>query len=508
MSIKKLAGQTLWYGVPRIFSRFLSFGISLLGFQLFDPNGSYAFTQIYAVIPFLNILFTYGLETSYFRFAQDHDRQKLFNTLNVSVIISTILFTALLYLFEKPITGFIGMDRHPEFVTWMIWIVFFDTLYTIPMARLRQEERPRKYAFINMFAVVLNVAIVLFFFYVAKPAREADPYTFLGQLYRPEIGIGYFIIANVVSSAVCLLLLYKEFTAFRFEFDKKLWKDVMKYSYPLIIVGLGGMINEMLSRLVYQKVSTASVTQREFELGVFGANYKLAVLITIFIQIFRMAAEPFFFNQSRHEGAQRMYARVMKFFVIACCFMFLIISLFLETWKGLIASKHPEYAQGIHIVPILSMGSIFLGIYYNLSVWYKLTNRNMTGAYITIAGAVITIVLNIWWIPEYKYTGAAWATFTCYAFMMIISYVLGQKHYKIPYPKKKLIAYLVIVTLMYILHEAIARSLDHNASYYKIIYYGTSLLFFGLFTLLIMKVERKELRRMPYIGKFFGKASA
>lgn len=508
MSIKKLAGQTLWYGVPRIFSRFLSFGISLLGFQLFDPNGSYAFTQIYAVIPFLNILFTYGLETSYFRFAQDHDRQKLFNTLNVSVIVSTILFTALLYLFQRPITGFIGMDRHPEFVTWMIWIVFFDTLYTIPMARLRQEERPRKYAFINMFSVILNVAIVLFFFYVAKPAREADPYTFLGQLYRPEIGIGYFIIANVVSSAACLLLLYKEFTSFKFEFDKKLWKDVMKYSYPLIIVGLGGMINEMLSRLVYQKVSLASETQREFELGVFGANYKLAVLITIFIQIFRMAAEPFFFNQSRHEGAQRMYARVMKFFVIACCFMFLIIALFLETWKGLIASKHPEYAQGIHIVPILSMGSIFLGIYYNLSIWYKLTNRNMTGAYITIAGAVITIVLNILWIPKFKYTGAAWATFTCYAFMMIISYVLGQKHYKIPYPKKKLIAYLVIVTLMYILHEAIARNLSHSSSYYKIIYYGTSFLFFGLFTLLIMKVERKELQRLPFIGRFFGKAAA
>lgn len=505
MSIKKLAGQTLWYGVPRIFSRFLSFGISLLGFQLFDPNGSYAFTQIYAVIPFLNILFTYGLETSYFRFAQDHDRQKLYNTLNVSIIVSTILFTALLFLFEKPLTSFIGMQRHPEFVTWMIWIIFFDTLYTIPMARLRQEERPRKYAFINMFSVILNVAIVLFFFYVAKPAREADPYTFLGQLYRPEIGIGYFIIANVASSAVCLLLLYKEFTSFRFEFDKKLWKDVMKYSYPLIIVGFGGMINEMLSRLVYQKVSTATVTQREFELGVFGANYKLAVLITIFIQIFRMAAEPFFFNQSRHEGAQRMYARVMKFFVIACCFMFLFIALFLEAWKVLIAGKHPEYAQGLHIVPVLSLASIFLGIYYNLSVWYKLTNKNMTGAYITIAGAVITVVLNVWWIPDFKYTGAAWATFCCYLFMMVISYMLGQKYYPIPYAKKKLITYLVIVTLMYILHELIARNLDPKASYYKLTYYGSGILFFTLFTLLIMKVERKELQRLPLIGKFFAR---
>ncbi|NML20485.1 oligosaccharide flippase family protein [Pseudoflavitalea sp. G-6-1-2] len=502
MSIKKLAGQTLWYGVPRIFSRFLSFGVSLLGFRLFDPNGSYAFTQIYAVIPFLNILFTYGLETSYFRFAQDHDRQKLYNTLNISVIVSTILLTALLFMFEGPMTSFIGMEKHPEFVTWMIWIVFFDTLYTIPMARLRQEERPRKYAFINMFSALLNVAIILFFYFVAKPAREHDPYTFLAQLYRPEVGIGYFIIANVIASAVSLLLLYKEFISFRFQFDFKLWKDVMKYSYPLIIVGLGGMINEMLSRLVYQHVLDAPVKQKEYELGVFGANYKLAVLITIFIQIFRLAAEPFFFNQSRHEGAQRMYARVMKFFVIACCFMFLGVSLFLEIWQGLIASKHPEYAEGIHIVPILSMGSVFLGIYYNLSVWYKLTNKNMTGAYITIAGAVITIILNIVLIPAFHYTGAAWATFCCYAFMMIISYVLGQKYYPIPYAKKKLITYLVIVTLFYIFHELIVRNISKTASYYKLTYYGTSLLFFGLFTLLILKVERKEMKRLPFIGKF------
>jgi O-antigen/teichoic acid export membrane protein len=203
-----------------------------------------------------------------------------------------------------------------------------------------------------------------------------------------------------------------------------------------------------------------------------------------------------------------MYARVMKFFVIACCFMFLVISLFLDTWKVLIASKHPEYAEGLHIVPVLSMGSIFLGIYYNLSVWYKLTNRNMTGAYITIGGALLTIVLNVLLIPKFSYTGAAWATFFCYFFMMVISYVLGQKHYRIPYPKKKLITYLVIVTLMYILHELIARNMDPRASYYKIIYYGTSVLFFGLFTLLIMKVERKELVRLPFVGRFFARPAA
>lgn len=508
MSIKKLAGQTLWYGIPRIVSRFLNFGVSLLGFQLFDPNGSYPYTQIYAVIPFLTVLFTYGLETSFFRFAQTHDRQKLFNTLNISIWVTTILFTLLLFIFKGSLTRFIEMEKYPEFVTWMIWIVFFDTLYTIPLAKLRLEERPRKYAFVNVFSIVLNILIVLFFFYVAKPAHEAGENSFLALLYNPRIGIGYFIIANVIASGVTLLLLYKEFTSFKFIFDKKLWKEVMYYSYPLIIVGFGGMINEMLSRVIYRKVLDASARQAEFELGVFGANYKLAVLITIFIQIFRMAAEPFFFNQSRSEGAQKMYARVMKLFVIACCFMFLVVALFLDVWKGLIASKHPEYAQGIHIVPILSMGSIFLGVYYNLSIWYKLTNRNMMGAWVTLGGAAITIILNILLIPRLHYTGAAWATFVCYAFMMVVSYVQGQKYYPIPYARKKLITYLVIVTLFYIIHEYLivhfllpVRKNWTSTSF--LIYYGTSLLFFGLFTLLIMKVEKKELQKMPFIGKYF-----
>ncbi|AXY76222.1 polysaccharide biosynthesis protein [Paraflavitalea soli] len=509
MSIKKLAGQTVWYGIPRIVSRFLNFGVSLLGFRLFDPNGSYPYTQIYAVIPFLTVLFTYGLETSFFRFAQTHNRQKLFNTLNLSIWFTTILLTLLLFIFKGPLTHFIEMDSHPEFVTWMIWIVFFDTLYTIPLAKLRLEERPRMYAFVNVFSILLNILIILFFYYVAKPAHDSGANSFLALLYNPRIGIGYFIIANLIASAVTLLLLYKEFRSFKFQFDKGLWKEVMHYSYPLIIVGFGGMINEMLSRVIYRKVLVEQYAgQAEFELGVFGANYKLAVLITIFIQIFRMAAEPFFFNQSRNDGAQKMYARIMKLFVIACCFMFLIISLNLQFWKGLIAAKHPEYAQAIHVVPILSMASIFLGIYYNLSIWYKLTNRNMTGAWVTIGGAIITIVLNIALIPRFHYNGAAWATFLCYAFMMVISYQQGQKYYPIPYARKKLITYLVIVSLFYIIHEYLIAShlpkkdKDWTGISY-LVYYGSSLVFFGLFTWLIVKVEKKEMQKLPFIGKYF-----
>lgn len=504
MSIKKLAGQTLWYGVPRIFSRFLFFGISLLGIQLYDPNNTYPYIQVYAVIPFLNTLYTYGLETSYFRFAQLYDKRKLYNTLSVSILLSTTAFSLLLLIFREPFTRLIEMEKYPVYVLWLIGILFFDTLYTLPMAKLRQEERPKKYAFVNMFAVMLNIALVLFFYYIARPAHEKDPNSFPGNLFNPDIGIGYFILSNLIASGVTLLLLYKEFMEFRFRFDPKMWREIMRYSMPLVIVGFGGMINEMLSRVIYLKLLSHEPDHEvERELGIFGANYKLAVLITIFIQVFRLAAEPFFFNQSKNESAAKTYARVMKFFVIACCFMFLAVALFLDFWKILIASGFPAYAEGLHIVPVLSMASIFLGIYYNLSIWYKLTNRNMTGAYITLGGAAITIILNIVLIPAFRYTGAAWATFVCFASMMVVSYILGQKYFPVPYPKKKLLSYLSIVALLYIFHELIARSFDPLASYYYIIYYGSSVIFIGAFALLIARVERREFARLPLIGKYF-----
>ena len=505
--IKKLAGHTLWYGVPKIFSRFLNYGLTLLGFRLFDAATTSDLTQVYAVVPFLNVLFTYGLETSYFRFAQIEDPKKIYNTLSISVIVSTILFTILLFIFKTPITAFLELKNHPQYVSWMFGIIFFDTLMVIPLSKLRQEERPRKYAFINVGSIAINIAIVFFFLFLAKNAYETDRHSMLGLLYDPEIGVGYFILANLAASAFSLLFLYKEFLELKPVFDTKLWKQVMYYSYPLIIVGFGGMINEMLSRVIYKKVLHGNPLEEDRQLGIFGANYKLAVLITIFIQIFRLAAEPFFFNQSTREDAKKVYARVMKFFIIACCFMFLFIALYLDFWKLLIASKFKEYAEGIYIVPVLAMASVFLGIYYNLAIWYKLTNRNMFGAYITLAGAVITVILNIWWIPIFGYTGSAWATFICYTFMMVISYTQGQKHYPIPYPKKKLITYLSISVLFYIFHEVIARNMNPEWGGYKIIYYGTSTLFMLLFGLLISRVESKELQRLPVVGRFFYRAA-
>ena len=305
------------------------------------------------------------------------------------------------------------------------------------------------------------------------------------------------MLGNVCGSIFTFLLLWKEFKDLRFEFDTALWKRVMKYSYPLIVVGLGGMVNDMLSRLVYRHVVDLPRAAADKELGIFGNLYRLAVMVTVMIQAFRMAAEPFFFNRAKEENAQKTYARVMKFFVIACCFMFLFIALYRDVLQWIFTRKSKEWGDGMYIVPILAMGNIFLGIYYNLSIWYKLTNKNMYGAVITFSGAVITILLNILLIPKLHYLGAALATVCCYTFMMITSYILGQKYYPVPYAKKKLIAYLVMVSLIYLLHRGLLL-ISHN----WIFNVGTATILIASFALFISKVERKEIQRLPVIGKY------
>jgi O-antigen/teichoic acid export membrane protein len=497
--IKKLAGQTLWYGVPTIASRFLGYLMNLsLPFIFTQPATTADLTQVYAMIPFLNVLFTYGMETAYFRFSQNEDRKHLYNTLSVSIFISTIIFTLSLYFFRSNLANVAGLDRHPQYVSWMCWIIFFDTLATLPFAKLRQEDRPRKYAFVRVAGIVVNILVVVFFLGFVPSYLKTHDNSFFLLIYNEDDPISYYLLGNLCGSIFTFLLLWKEFKSLRFQFDTKLWKRVMNYSYPLIIVGLGGMVNDMLSRLVYRHVVDVSQQQADKELGVFGNLYRLAVMVTVMIQAFRMAAEPFFFNRSKEESAPKTYARVMKFFVIACCFMFLFIGLYRDVLEWVITLKSKEWGEGIYIVPILAMGNIFLGIYYNLSIWYKLTNKNMYGAAITIGGAVITVLLNIILIPQLHYLGAALATFICYFLMMITSYILGQKFYPVPYTVKKLVAYLLVVTITYLLHRGMLRV--WNNQWFSIVS-ATALLF--LFVLFIFKVERKEFKRLPFVGRFY-----
>ncbi|MEP7373526.1 MAG: oligosaccharide flippase family protein [Chitinophagaceae bacterium] len=500
--IKKLAGQTLWYGVPTIVRRFLGYIMNLTLPLIFaQPSKTADLTQVYAIIPFLNVLFTYGLETAYFRFSSEGDQKNLYNTLSVSLIGSTIFFTGVLFIFKDNIAKWANLDDHPEYITWMAAIIFFDAISTLAFARLRQENRPKRYAFATLAGVLLNILVVALFLAIIPKYVHNNPHTFLGTFYNKDIGIGYYLIGNLAGSILTFIILRKEFVQIHFHFDSVLWKKVMQYAYPLVIVGMGGMVNDMLSRLIYQHVVDLPEQQAKHELGIFGNIYRLAVLITIMIQAFRMAAEPFFFNKSKEENAQRTYARIMKFFVIACCFMFLFISLYIDVFAWFFLAIHkPAWKEGLNIVPLLALGNIFLGVYYNLSIWYKLTNKNMMGAAITIAGAAITIVLNILLIPKWHYLGAAIATFCCYLFMMITSYLLGQKHYPVPYAQKKLVSYIGMVVIIYLIHRGLTQLWDNR--WFNI---STASLFLCVFTFFVARIERKELERMPFIGKFIMK---
>ena len=499
--IKKLAGQTLWYGIPTITSRFLGYLMNLsLPFIFNQPAITADLTQVYAIIPFLSVLFTYGMETAYFRFSQSEDKTKLYSTVSLSVFFTTILFTGLLLIFRPTIADAAGLERHPQYVSWMCWIIFFDTLATLPFAKLRQEDRPRKYAAVRVAGIVMNILVVILFIAIIPRYLENNPDSFIQKIYDKNDPISFYLLGNVCGSIFTFLLLWKEFKGFRFKFNTTLWKKILHYSYPLIIVGLGGMINDMLSRLVYRHVVDLPAEQADKELGIFGNLYRLAVMVTVMIQAFRMAAEPFFFNRSKEENAPRTYARVMKFFVIACCFMFLFIGLYRDVLEWVITRKSKEWGEGMYVVPILAMGNIFLGIYYNLSIWYKLTNKNMYGAIITLCGAIITVALNIILIPKLHYLGAALATVCCYSFMMVASYLLGQKFYPVPYAKKKLIAYLVLVAMIYLAHRGLLEIWQNR--WFNIGSATALLLFFMIF---VMIIEKKELAKLPVVGRYFTK---
>lgn len=499
--IKKLAGQTLWYGASSIFGRFLNYLLTPLLVTIFASGEYGKISTLFTIAAFLNIIYTYGLETSYFRFAALEPEKKVYNTCTSSILITTTLLTGLLLLFTKDFASFLEMPRHPEYITWVILIVALDSLAVMPFAKLRQEGRPRKFAAIKILNIVINILLVIFFLVICKNAHEKGANNMFATLYNPKIGLGYVIIANLVASGITLILLAKELLQFNFRLNPGFWKQMMKYSWPLIIVGFGGMINETIDRIMLLKLYPGTTSEAFSQSGIYSANYKLAVVIVLFIQAFRMGAEPFFFKQSTSENAQRTYARIMKFFVITCCFCFLSVTLFLDIWKYFMGTAHPEYYTGLKVVPLLMLAKIFLGIYYNLSIWYKIKERNLTGAWITLGGAAITIIFNWIFIPVWGYMACAIATVLCYGFMMTLSYTLGQKNYPVPYAWKKILAYIVTCLLLFGLHQLfLLLGLSHWVNR------GMALVLFSLFALLVLNVEKKEFQRMPVIGRLYKKA--
>lgn len=495
-SIKKLAGQTIWYGASSIAARFLNYLLTPYLTLTLSGVAYGEMSLVYALLPFLNIIFTYGLETAYFRYASDKERQvDVYNTATVSLIVSTAFLTTLMVLFNNQLAALIGLEHHPEYLTWSAFIIAFDALSALAFAKLRFDGRPIKFATVRILGILVNIALVFFFLSVCPKIQREDPNSFIGTFYNKDIGVGYVILANLVQSVVTFLLLSKEFFAFKWRFNAALWKDIILYSAPLILAGFAGMINETFDRIMLRWWTSAPTAEAAtFEVGVYSACYKLSILITLFVQAFRMGAEPFFFKQAQGQDPQRVYARVMKFFVITISFMFLVVVLFLDIWKYFI--QNPKQWAGLGVVPILLLANMFLGIYYNLSIWYKLTNKTLAGAWITLIGAAITILINYLFIPSYGYMACAWATFACYGSMMVVSFVWGQKEYPVPYAWKKLVAYMLISVALYGVYSAF-QLLDLGAWVNR----GFALVLLGGFGLLILNLEKKELQRLPYLGR-------
>lgn len=486
----------MWYGVSSIAARFINY--------LLTPYLTFKFTEsqygemsiVYSFIPFMNVVFTYGMETAFFRFANTGDKRKVFNTTSLSLIFSTIILTGVLVLLQHPLSELLQVTAHPEYITLSAALIALDALCIIPFAKLRQDGRPIKFAFVKVGGILINIISIYFFLSICPRLLTQNPAHWIGRYFDPNWAVGYVLLANLIQNAITLLLLSKEMLGFEWKFDFALWKEIMKYGLPLILAGFAGMINETFDRIMLGWwAPVSSVDAAKAEVGIYAACYKLSILISLAVQAFRMGAEPFFFKQAQQENAPKIYARVMKFFVITLCFMFLLVAMYLDIWKLFI--RNPNMWVGLKVVPILLLANMFLGIYYNLSVWYKLGNKTIAGAYITLIGAAITLLINWLFIPYFSYMACAWATFACYGSMMVVSYIWGQKAYRIPYATKKLIAYIVIVILLFFIHKAATYFLAIN--WFSI---GFATILLAFFTWFILLIEKKEFQKFPVIGKY------
>ncbi|GGE98854.1 lipopolysaccharide biosynthesis protein [Hymenobacter cavernae] len=450
---KKLAGQTAVYGVSSILGRVLSYLLVPVYTARFAAAEYGVVTGLYAYVSFLNVLFTYGMETTYFRFANrpGTDRKRLYNEVLSLLLVSSIVLSGLLVLIAKPLMQFMSLPPEQSiYAVWIALILGVDALAAIPYARLRLENKAGKFAAIRMTNILLYVGLNLFFIVLCPDILEGKYLTALKPLiatvYNPSIGVGYVFLSNLAASVITLLLLGKELTDFRFRLNLEPLRPMLKYAYPIMLMGLAGMVNETLDRILlgwwlpkgfYPGQSSLAAV------GVYGACYKLSIFMSLVIQAFRYAAEPFFFAQSTEKNSPATFAMVMKWFTLSCAVIFVFISINIEDFS-LLFLRRPEYREGVSVVPILLLANLFLGVYYNLSVWFKLTDKTYFGTYISFGGALLTIALNFLLIPLLGYMGSALTTLACYFMMAAVCWYLGNYHFPVPYPMARLLSWLLL----------------------------------------------------------------
>lgn len=441
--IKKLFGEIAIYGLSSIIGRLLNYLlVPLYTYVFINPADYGVVSELYAWVAFLIVILTFGMETAFFKFIQNEgDQKNVFSTALSALLSLNSVFFLIILLFYQDIASLLLYEDHGEYIVMLGAIVSIDAISALPLAKLRAEEKAKRFSIIQLSSIavniILNVIFLLFWF----------------DYNNPEQGVFYIFLANLIASLVKPIFLFKSFTLIR-GIDRSLLKRMLVFSFPLAIAGFAGIINETLDRILLKQIlynpeNPSSLDYAEAQVGIYSASYKLAMLIAILLQAYRYAAEPFFFSQMKNQDRNKIYSQIMNVFIAFVCGIFLLVTLNIDIFKYFIQNE--TYWAGLQVVPILLMANIFLGIYYNQSIWFKLSGKTKFGAYIALVGASLTVLINILYIPKFGYMACAWATLIVYFIQMVISYFLGQRHYPIPYNLKKFIFYISLALALFFL---------------------------------------------------------
>lgn len=451
-SIRSLAKDTAIYGVSSIVGRFLNWCLVPL-YTIMFPAAEYGVvTYVYSVVAVALIILTYGMETGFFRFA-NHDRwsdsMEVYSTALISLASTSGIFIILIAVFLGPCTTAMECNGHPSWVLMMAVCVAVDAFLSLPFSYLRFIRRPIRFAVIRLVNIGINIGLNIFFILVCPWLMKHTP-TAVGWFYRPDFGIGYIFLANLIASLVNMIMMLPELRGFKWRFNISLWLEMLRYSAPLLVLGVAGVMNQTIDKILYPYLAADRSDALE-GLGIYGANYKIAIVMVMFIQAFRFAYEPFIFARQKGtnddlEARKRTYADAMKYFVIFAILIFLGVMFYLDIIRYFISER---YFSGLKVVPVVMLAELFFGIFFNLSVWYKLTDRTEWGAWFSIFGLTITIILNIIFVPRFGYMGCAWAAFASYGSMMLASYFVGRAKFPIDYHLPRLAAYIVLAAVLY-----------------------------------------------------------
>ena len=443
-AFQKLFKQTFIYGLATVLPRMLSF----LLVPLYTTEGVLTsvaeygeVSVIFSYFVIFNVVLAYGMETAFFRFFnKEEDKNQVVGTSTISLIVSSLGFFALALIFQNQIASFIDIDV--KYINLVIWILLLDALVIIPFAWLRANEKPKRYAIIKILNVAINLGLNLFFLLALKDLASNN--SVFESIYKPDFQISYIFIANLIASTVTLLLMLPFYSKIKYVFNSQLWKTMFRYAFPVLIAGVAFSINETFDRILLKELLPADVA--ETDIGMYSACYKIAVFMTLFATAFRLGIEPYFFSHSNSKNPQKNYAKILELFVAFGSVILLSVVVFADLLKPYIV-RSEDYWEAMWIVPIILLANFCLGIYHNLSVWYKITDRTKFGAYISVFGAIITLAINIFFIKEYSYKASAIATLVAYSVMMLLSYYFGRKYYPIPYNLKKIGLYLFVSVL-------------------------------------------------------------